>query len=74
MLSQTVNKCPGWNHEIAIEWRSKKVDFICLLVISFEISCNQVLPRRLLVHTLTSINLSDESHFLIGNLAQCSKA
>ena len=23
MLSQTVNKCPGWNHEIAIEWRSK---------------------------------------------------
>ena len=24
MLSQTVNKCPGWNHEIAIEWRSKR--------------------------------------------------
>ena len=22
MLSQTVNKCPGWNHEIAIGWRS----------------------------------------------------
>ena len=26
MLSQTVNKCPGWNHEIAIGWRSKKMD------------------------------------------------
>ena len=24
MLSQTVNKRPGWNHEIAIGWRSKK--------------------------------------------------
>ena len=25
MLSQTVNKCPGWNHEIAIGWRSKNM-------------------------------------------------
>ena len=25
MLSQKVNKCPGWNHEIAIGWRSKNI-------------------------------------------------
>ena len=28
MLSQKVTKRPGWNHEIAIGWRSKKVHIL----------------------------------------------
>ena len=52
MLSQKVTKRPGWNHEIAIGWRSKTDFSIITIKIISNIRHTEVLPNNISIENL----------------------